>query len=184
MKLPLSIILISSICLIFSNCNPDEKREIDIENISFKTTDASSLFFKNIRLPYYTVEENSETGLKIYRFKDELETRDDNYLGYAIVHAWKMDRAYLTIEQGGNLEGLETINLEYNLNDEVQTISYEQSNAAEQARFAAKVYNLLSKGGNFSLIQENEKSSLWDNSQRKEAIRILMYDFFNLTGNF
>jgi hypothetical protein len=82
------------IVLIFTSCNLNYRSEKHIGSASNSTTDASELFFNNVRQPYYFVEEFPEKHLKIYTLK----TFKKDHTGYPVpsIHMnWRDDLAFL-----------------------------------------------------------------------------------------
>lgn len=176
------LIFISTIGLF--GCIPDKDRVLDSENLRTKTSDPSVLFFKNVRSPFYSLEENKEAGVNIYRLTDELESQRPNDIGFSIIHSWKTDNAYIFVEPKGVYDSLSLLEIKAMQNDSSHSlIKYSEGNAVEQALFASKIYNEMISGSSFELLHENESVELWNKPKRKEAIRILLYDYFNLTEN-
>jgi len=156
--------------LIGSGCNPDKETKLDVANISLKTNDASVLFFKNVRQYYYDLEENKEAGFNIYRKSDRSSDDQKPVLNLAIVHAWKVDQAYVLLEPNKWLEQRDTWNIEWSVpGGESGKLNYSGGNIQEQLDLVTKLYNLVLSDASFKI---NNQPFLKDKTER-EAFRIL-----------
>jgi hypothetical protein len=86
------------IFLISVSCNADKTKKIDAEKSKFSTSDASELFFKNVRQRYYDREEMAASKLNIYRIQERNQRVDYPHLQLAIVINWRYDEAYILLE--------------------------------------------------------------------------------------
>ena len=90
------------------SCHPNKNKLIDLNDLKFKTTDASEIFFKNIRKSYYEIEEIPESGIEMYRLKSDKELSTP--LKPFIVYNWRQDFASIMFEtQGINSESITLI---------------------------------------------------------------------------
>jgi hypothetical protein len=60
--------------------------------------DASYLYFKNLRVKDYTVEERQTPRVDVYRHRDGAEIADRPTMRIALIDNWLQDEAYLQIE--------------------------------------------------------------------------------------
>jgi hypothetical protein len=60
----------------------------------YSTTDASELFFKNIRKSEYLLTENKTAGLDIYVNKSH---DDSELIRTQLIHNWRLDKAYIML---------------------------------------------------------------------------------------
>ncbi len=83
------------IVFILIGCNSDKNKKVDVANFEFNTTDATELYFKNIRESYYNIEEKE--GIKIFRLK-EYDEIDSVWIKPMIVYHWRVDKNFLMFE--------------------------------------------------------------------------------------
>lgn len=169
------IIQLVFLFLVFS-CHPDKLKKESIENLRFETTDASELFFKNVRRSDYDVEELTEARLEIFRYKN---TRaETNLVTPALIVNWGVDRAFLMLETRDSLP--ETIHFLINDSISSDTILFDGSNQRQHAEVALKMYNaILDKQKIYVLLPGEWKKELFTNQGREEFRRIV-FDFLRL----
>ncbi|MEM8896106.1 MAG: hypothetical protein AAGC88_16125, partial [Bacteroidota bacterium] len=56
--------------LLLIACQSKDPKDIAINDIDFATTDASEIFFKNVRQSYYDKQEIAAAGMDIFRMSD------------------------------------------------------------------------------------------------------------------
>ena len=76
---------------------PGPSTETDASSPYF-VDDASYLYFKNLRVKDYTLEEQPEPRLDLYRHRKQAETLTAPGLRITLVDNWLQDEAYLRIE--------------------------------------------------------------------------------------
>lgn len=165
-------------------CNPDKKRKSDPDKIKFTTSDASELFFRNIRQLYYDKATMKEAKLDIYRIKDRDRAEDQPVINLSIVINWRYDEAYILLEPNAYLQEYDTLKIHWQ-----DTVSRQKGNyffhaagsKEDQFRFASKIYQSLQDEHNLYLIeQDNQKTPLLKDRQAREAFRKTIFDYFRL----
>ncbi len=165
-------------------CSVNTSKEIDLEKITFSYRDDAYIFFRNIRQSNYNIEVVEEAGWRIYRHEDYPEDTISNYFKTALVVNWRVNKAYPIIEipKSLNKEGLEITWKDLNSNKSgTITLSGLQRNS--EMEFLTHLYNHIINEHELTWKPKGEKSTtLFFDSEQKEAFRITMYDFYRLTG--
>ncbi len=169
--------------LVFA-CHPDKNKQIDLTKPKFTTSDASELFFKNIRQSYYEKSEIKASKLDVYRIKDS--PQESMPLFPTIVINWRYDEAYLLLELNEQLRNLDTVKVVWE--DSVANLSgtylFAQSgNKASHYHFATKIYNSIQGGQQMYILEKKgQKLSFLQNRPEREAFRKTMFDYYRLVN--
>lgn len=169
------------VLLLISSCNPDKTKEVDQTTISFKTNDASKLFFKNIRQPYYDKEEMEAAKLEIYRLKKRNSHNERPVINLAIVNNWRFDEAYLLLEPNGLLQ-LEQLSVKW-INEKTKTqgfINFENGNKQSIVKFADQLYAQIQQESSFSVVVNEKNMGILEIPEDREVFRITMVDYYRL----
>ncbi len=173
--------------LFIQACNPYKNQHIDQEKVKFTTSDASELFFKNVRQSYYNKFEMKEAKLDILRIKDRVESTDNPVINLAIVINWRFDEAYILTEPSPFFDNIDTlkINWEDTIHHTSGQLLLTKGNKAEQFEFAAGLYNhLLAKHQMYAVNAENRPVSFLHNPGERDAFRKTMFDYMRLVDLF
>ncbi len=152
-------------------CNADTE---DSGEFSNSTTDASELFFNNMRKSYYAVQEMKDAGMNIYLNKD---FNQEDAISMSIIHNWRNDEASVMLDIKG-------IDLPANFlvgSNPIQTVSFEGRSIDEHIEVAIELYKAIINSEDLSIRSDSGSVQLSD--PLRETIRVTMVDFFNLTDN-
>lgn len=179
--MPTRIILLA-LAAALTACYPGRNRGLDPGRPAFATTDASELFFHNVRSPYYDKEEMPDAGLHVYRLGRRAQDETRPLLNLAIVHNWRRDQAFILIEPSTYLMGLPEVRLRYRnpATGEEGELLYEPGNREEQFRMATSIYLRLEGGSEFSLLAWDKEMPFLAEKAEREAFRVTMFDFYRL----
>lgn len=166
------IIVLALLC---SACYPDKDKKVDVNKLSFSTTDASELFFKNIRKSEYITEDMPQATLEVYRYKKPEQAH--GLISPALVVNWGNDRAYLILEKSGKLSE----ELIFLIGDpsKADTIYFEGSQQLQHAEVAIRIYNALLDQRQVLLLEGGETLELFTDEERK-LFRRIVFDFLRL----
>jgi len=171
-----------SVVLAFA-CHPNKNKQIDLTEPKFTTSDASEIFFKNIRQSYYEKIEMKASRLDVYRIKDS--PKESMPMFPTIVINWRYDEAYLLLEFSEQLQSLDTVKViwEDSVADTSGTYSFAQGgNKASHYHFATKIYNSIQAGQQMYILEKkSQKLSFLQNRPEREAFRKTMFDYYRLT---
>jgi len=162
--------------VLFSAFGPTAK-EISLDEINFKTTESSALYFKNIRSYFYDLEEEKKSGFKIYRLSSRPATAK-NKLHFMILHNWRMNEAYIMAESEQIDKGKASMRLLIGQSND--TISLDGADAEANFRFAAQLFTAMEKEESVSLLSNDEAYS-FEQSELK-SIKKCLKDYFKLVG--
>lgn len=162
-------------------CGQIENKALDPNEVSFKTNDASKLFFKNTRRTNYALEDLEEAKLEVYRWKEELDDTQPQ-LVLALVNNWRYDEAYLLIEPNAFID-LNSLKLKWRSEDEQSSgeITFEPGNKVNHARFAGLVYQQLRNKSQMEIWLNEKWQPFFTDANSKEAFEKTVYDFYRLT---
>lgn len=163
-----------SIAAILFSCNADQQKKVDIENFDFSTTDASELYFKNIRESYYHIEEKE--GIRIYRLKD-YDDIDSSLLRPIIVFHWRVDKAFLMLEFGNDINP-ENINIQ--LGDE--QVAHQVIQIKDHLVLANDIYEAVIDEKDIFLNRDGAATPLFGAITEKSNFSLVLYDFFRFTN--
>ncbi len=167
------------ICLIVcTSCNPDKDKIIDLNKLSFNTTDASEIYFKNVRASYYDEEDKKEMGIIIYRLKNWEEQNVQPAIRLSIVYNWRNDNAFVMTHPNTQFPEVSRI-LAGN-----DTIIFAQNNMKDQLNSLSIIFNAIVQEKPLHIETNNNWVSFLDNPQDRENFKITMYDFYRLTESF
>jgi len=163
-------------------CHPDKNKQIDLTEPKFTTSDASELFFKNIRQSYYEKTEIKASKLDVYRIKDS--PQESMPLFPTIVINWRYDEAYLLLELNEQLQALDTVKVlwEDPIADKSGTYLFAQAgNKAEHYQLATQIYNSIQAGQQMYILEKKgQKLSFLQNRPERESFRKTMFDYYRL----
>ncbi|MEL7145624.1 MAG: hypothetical protein AAFO69_04590 [Bacteroidota bacterium] len=169
----LTISYLLMITALFS-CNADRSKKVDIEDFDFSTTDASELYFKNVRESYYEIEEKD--GIKIYRLKDYQEV-DSSFFQPMIVFHWRSDRAFLMLEFDESVDA-ESLSIRTGDVDKV----YQVIQIKDHLTLANDIYNAVVDEQDIFIEQQGEMVAVFNGLTEKSNFSLVLYDFFRFTN--
>lgn len=152
-------------------CHPDKLVPIEVEELRYRTSDASELYFKNIRQSNYQVELRKEAGINLYRPNDP-ET-ENLVLKPVLLINWRHDMAYLILESDQNPETLRVV-----LGSD--TVTYESGNPKQNTQLATQIYNAILLDQEVRIFSNGKMENLFSEATQKDPFRTTMFDFFRL----
>ncbi|MCC5930951.1 MAG: hypothetical protein JJU28_17025 [Cyclobacteriaceae bacterium] len=167
------------ICL---SCGPDKSADLDPEIPKFNTTDAAELFFKNLRSPYYDLEDREDVKMLVYRFSKRNKTEEKPILGLALVIHWIKDEAFLLFEPNHFFDTPEPVVI-YCTNpetSEITKLSFYRADVRTQFTLAVNLYKMLQQKFIFEIHIGDHSYLLFEDEKEREAFRITVYDFLRL----
>lgn len=174
-------IVLGLLAMVLVACNPDKNTQINQAEITFKTSDSSKLYFKNIRQSYYDFEEMEAAKLEIFRFKKRVLADDQPVINLSIVNNWRYDEAYILLEPNGFIQQ-DTLRIRWTNEDGLHNGSaeYAKGNKTEIVKFADAIYQQIQNKSKFEIEIEGAWKPIFDNTLAKEAFRITMFDYYKL----
>lgn len=176
-------LLIYLACILLLACNPNKSQKVAPDQVRFTTSDASELFFKNVRQLHYDKNTMDAAKLDIYRNKDRDTSRVDPVLNLAIAVNWRYDEAYLLLEPNDPLQDLDTIKILWKdtVRQQQGYYTFGGGSKEDQFNFAAQLYQGLQNEQRFFLISpEGEPVLFMSDRKSREAFRKTAFDYFRL----
>jgi len=165
-----------------SACDVSGGKEVNENEAKYTTSDASELFFKNVRSIYYDKSAMAEAKLDIYRIKERLEVEDYPLLNLSIVVNWRYDEAYVLTEPNPYLQQMDTIQVIWQdtTNNQGGTYQFTQGNKDAHFRFATQLYRSLQAEHQLYILEEDEQVKFMNRRDAREPFRKTMVDYFRL----
>jgi hypothetical protein len=176
---------ISSIVFVFIISFFNEKRPISVDQISYLAIDdASRLYFKNVRQPYYDREGRDDAKMNIYRLGKRMTEDDNPNLNVAIIINRIKDEAYLYVEPSSVLEQEEAISIKWVSENNLERgeLVFRSGDRFDHYNFVEKLYPLLLANASFSVKVDGEWYPLFQEQKARDAFRITSFDYFRLIG--
>jgi len=167
-----------SIWMIFSlaACHPDKNTPVDLDKLSFKSTDASEIFFRNMRRSYYNKEENKEAAIELYTLTG-YEKIGAASLKPTIAYNWRNDFVAVMLNKSEELSNQETLVLLFETSDGQEKLILNETDVKTQTTVAIKLYNSILNKHEIFLVRERQKEPLFKNNEEKDFFRITIFDF-------
>ena len=86
------------IIILLPACKIDRKKRIDRDKFSFKVSDDSFLFFKNVRQLYYDFQDLPKAKWYAYRYADRSKDQNRPIITPVIVIDWFHNESYVLVE--------------------------------------------------------------------------------------
>ena len=163
-------------------CQSKVSKPLSIDDIDFKTTDASEIFFKNVRQSYYDKQEIKAAGMDIFRMSDRNIEADYPLIHLAIAYNWRNDQAFLMVEPNDkiiNQESFTILGIDGVKNDTL-VIEYSMGNMKDQVAFAHKLYQSITSDQNLLIQINDEDEVIFDKFEDREVLRKTMLDYYKL----
>lgn len=169
------------IIVFFFSCNADYQKKIEVEKSKFSTSDASEIFFKNVRQGYYDRDEMREAKLNVYRIQERNINSEYPNLFLAIVINWRYDEAYILLEPNDFVPENE-IKIKWMSQDSLQQGDYvfHYDDKASHFTFASQIYSSLTSDHDLFLILDNENIPILEKEQDRVAFKKTMKDYYRL----
>lgn len=157
------------ILLLFS-CHPEKNKLVGYEEIDFKTTDASEIYFKNIRQSEYQLTELQEEGFNVFQMP---ELKIDSIIQPKILHNWRMDKAYFSL--------FEVSEIDFNYIIKSDTSSLNELDFRSQTQLAREIYNAIIAQDSITYrIDQSEYLPFFKSQKSKETYRKMYFDYLRL----
>ncbi|MDF9801126.1 hypothetical protein OKW21_006389 [Catalinimonas alkaloidigena] len=170
------------LCFIIMACNGSKYKEVDEKSAKFTTSDASELFFKNVRSIQYDKAVMGDTKLDVYRFKEQVEAEDRPILNLSIVVNWRYDEAYVLTEPNAFLQSLDTIKIMWQdtVAQENGTYQFSNGNKAEHFQLAVQLYRSIQDQRALYILNDDQQIPFMRRRDEREAFRKSMVDYLRL----
>ncbi|MEK6477804.1 hypothetical protein WJR50_09730 [Catalinimonas sp. 4WD22] len=164
------------------SCDGSKRKEVDEKSAKFTTSDASELFFKNVRSIQYNKTVMSEAGLDVYHFKEQVEAEDRPILDLSIVVNWRHDQAYILTEPNAYLQSLDTLKIMWQdtVTQDSGVFQFANSDKAEHFQLAVQLYRCIQDQRPLYVLNDEQKIPFMRRRDEREAFRKTMVDYLRL----
>jgi hypothetical protein len=175
--------LIFIFILIIFSCSVNTSEKVELEKLRFNYSDDAYIFFRNMRQTNYDLEVMEEGGWRIYRHEDRQRDTTDFYFNISLVVNWRVNRVYPIIEMTKSIDK-ESFQVYWEAIESTEkgNISMEGEKRRDEMIFASKLYNKMVEEVEIYVNYKNKKHPLFLDSEKREAFRVSMYDFYRMTG--
>jgi hypothetical protein len=155
-------------------------KEINLQTVSFETTQSASLYFKNMRSYFYDKEVLDGKNYTLYRIDSREKNPALNKLSFVIVNNPQVDQCFIRAESGLlNLEH-DTLAIEWKLADSAGIIQLKEVDSYAHYIFAAKLFEKLDAEADL-ILRSASKEEAFKESEKK-SLRKNLADYFRLVG--
>jgi hypothetical protein len=169
-----------------SSCKIDRNKSVDRDKFTYKYTDDTFLFFKNVRQIYYDFQDLPDARWYAFRWSDRYRENDFPTVNPVIVVDWFKNEAYVLVETNEILFEEESLTIRERNSGTGKTYSYSLNERGREnmLEFATKIYEGI-MAGNELFIQHNKQFvPLFQNDEQSETFRVVMSDYYRLTNVF
>jgi hypothetical protein len=173
------------IFLFLSGCHTGQQKRVKDNLKDFSTTDASVLFFKNLRIPYYEPVENRNSSILTFILKDRYSGKDRIvFKPFINIHRYD-DRASITLKINRDILADTDYWIEWKSvpTGKQGRITFDWTKK-DHTRSAIEIYNHLISGTDFILHIGNNKADILQNRDDRESFRITLVDFLRLIDSY
>ncbi len=164
-------------------CNLNKDTQVDEATAKFTTSDASELFFKNVRQVRYDLQEVPDAKINIFRIGERSQAEDYPVLNLAIAINWRHDEAYLLTEPNTYLQSMDTIRVHWQDSVNQQRGRYLWTGGDKEAHFtfASQIYRSIQQGHQLSVTNpKGEPEDFLREYNDREAFRKTVFDYYRL----
>ena len=172
------------LCLVFlGSCTTDSlplppkegKRE-------FRTSDPSRLYFKNLRVNNYELEELAQLRMRLYRLRNCVQIDQGPAIIPLIVDNWLQDEAYLLLELKDWPENADTFRLIDSKATPIgKEILFVTKDRLAQYAFAQQIASHLKKGNSLELKTKGRYVKLFTSDNELKCFLTTINDYNKLT---
>ncbi len=169
-------IVFISLAICFMGCHPDKNKLVDVDTLRFQSTDASEIYFRNLRRSYYQVEENKEAAVDLYTLSD-YQNFPHTILKPTIAYNWRNDFVAIMLNRSDELKKEENLVLVFQNPEGQEKMIFNEADIKTQTMVAIRLYNGILNKSEISLVRNRQKELLFENQEEKELFRITIFDF-------
>lgn len=167
--------------LVWCSCKIDHDRKADPARFTFSVREDADLFFRNVRQIYYD-RESPDGKWQAYRLNDRYEGHERPMITPVIVIQWLKDEAYLLVESNAVLENEDALTVVIASSSKSDTLRLRERGRERMLDFASRIYEGIQQKSNMMVQVNNQFIPFLDQEEDRESFRVVMGDFYRLTG--
>jgi len=157
---------------------PDSRPE-KIDFVSFNTNEADELYFKNMRLFYYSTNEEGGGAFEVHRL-NSIKNTDDRTLPFAIYHSWRANEAFIRMDTSFTNQFSDAILLKDSAGVRIAVSEFPNPDNTSQYEFAKLTYKALQEQSKLGFSYNGNE--YWLNESAAKSVRQCLKDYFKLIG--
>lgn len=170
-------ILLALLLSFFNDRRATNRGERDESSIS----DASRLYFKNVRSAYYDREVRRDANMELYRIGNRIKDTTANTLNSALIINKVKDAAYLYLEPQGKLKEVNPLPIRWiAANGDTTETSFAQGDRISHLHFVDKIYPQLKDPIRVEANIGSEWVPILSSEEERKSLRITVTDFYRL----
>jgi hypothetical protein len=156
-----------------------ESRPEKIDHVSFNTNEADELYFKNVRLFYYSTNEEGAGAFEVHRL-NSLKEAEDMILPFAIYHSWRANEAFIRLDTAFSNLYAGAVLLKDSAGVQLVISELPEPDNVSQYHFAKTAYKALREKSKLGI--QHQGKDIWLTETGSRSVRQCLKDYFKLTG--
>lgn len=162
-----------------------ESRPIDLEEVSFHTTESSEMYFKNVRSYFYEIWDDPKSGFVHYRIKSRNQNPAVPSINFLILHNWRFDEAYVMLEPNEALSTAQGLSLSVVTSSDSLSFPLGDFTNYEHWMTSGRIYMALREDDSRFWLSEsdgNRKVTLYLDGEERKSLKKTLRDYYKLVG--
>jgi hypothetical protein len=180
--------LLFSIVILFAMnaCKIDRHETVDRDKFTYRYTDDTYLFFRNVRQVYYDFQDLPKARWHAYRLSDRYAGGEWPAINPVIVVNWERKEAYLLIEANDLLMNAPEIVIREKNTRSGATYSYriKERGREKMLEFGTKLYEGILAENELTVLYNDRYYPLFPGEDDAENFRTVLADYYRLTRVF
>ena len=147
------------------------------DDLTFRMTSSSRLYFLNVRAIKYDRESRSDAGMVLFRHGKREVSEADPLLDLVIILNSQKDEAYLYLEPG-NIDWPLEIRASQEGKEEI--FHLQNTNNAEFLAYVRELQPWIIADASFEVKKDAAWTPIWSKPKEKEALKTILEDYFRL----
>ncbi|MEB2778878.1 hypothetical protein U3A58_00625 [Algoriphagus sp. C2-6-M1] len=147
------------------------------DDMTFRMSSSSRLYFLNIKAIKYDRESRSDAGMALFRHGKREVSENIPLLDLVIILNSQKDEAYLYLEPG-NIDW--PLEIRASQGGKEQIFHFQNTNNSEFLDYVRKLQPWIIADANFEIKKDSAWSPIWSKPKEKEALKSIVEDYFRL----
>lgn len=171
--------------ILAGGCKIDRKHRVDRDKFTFRVSDDSFLFFRNVRQIYYDFQDLPQANWYAFRHTDRPADSQRPLLTPVIVVDWIKNESYILAEPNEMLSG-ESILVIRERNKKGRTFEYSlhERGRENMLEFTTKIYEGIMDENEIFVVSNEREHPLFQSDEERDIFRVVMADYYRLTRIF
>lgn len=147
------------------------------DDLTFRITSSSRLYFLNVRAIRYDRESRSDAGMILFRHGKREISDSKPTLDLVIILNSQKDEAYIYLEPGNMDWPLE---IRASKDGKEEMFQFQNSNNSDFLEYVRKLEPWIKDDAEFELKKDSMWTPIWSKPKEKEALKTILEDYFRL----